>query len=147
MKSTLVLCDHVAVAEGKLYINGAGWNVNHSVTPPMGLAILIEIPWDRANTSVRFRVSLVDGDGQPVMQPGLGGEAPVQIEGDLEVGRPAGVTPGSALNMPIALNVPPLNLFPGSRFEWRLVVDDAIDDQQVAAFTTRPQPPQSPGQI
>jgi hypothetical protein len=139
MKATLVLCDHVAVADGKLYINGGGWNVTGPKTSPMGLAILVEVPLDRANQSVPFRVSLVDADGHPVTQPSPGGDASVQIEGQLEVGRPAGATPGSALNVPLALNLPPMQLPPSSRFEWRLVVDDVEDHQLVVPFTTRPE--------
>ena len=27
VKLTMLLCDHATVAEGKLYINGAGWSV------------------------------------------------------------------------------------------------------------------------
>ena len=88
----------------------------------ISLAILIEVPWDEANTEHRLRAYLLTEDGQPVSAPH--GEA-LEVDGGFEVGRPPGVKPGSTLNTPLAINFNALALEPGG-YEWRLEVDDAL---------------------
>jgi hypothetical protein len=88
----------------------------------ISLAILIEVPWDEANTEHRLRTYLLTEDGQPVSAPH--GE-PLEVDGGFEVGRPPGVKPGSTLNTPLAINFNALTLEPGG-YEWRLEVDDAL---------------------
>jgi hypothetical protein len=107
LDATLLLCDHAEAVGGKLYINGGGWNVllRPGVPVNISLAILIEVPWDEANTEHRLRTYLLTEDGQPVSAPH--GE-PLEVDGGFEVGRPPGVT-----------------LEPGG-YEWRLEVDDAL---------------------
>jgi hypothetical protein len=41
----------------------------------------------------------------------------------VEVGRPAGIAPGSLLDASFVMNVPPLALSPG-RYEWRLEIGE-----------------------
>lgn len=136
MDAIFLLADHAAVAEGKLYMNGAGWTLTDATTPPMGLALLFEVPWDGTNKPVTFTLALVDEDGQAVMQPGLVGEAPVEIQGDFEVGRPVGAKHGAPFNAPIAVNIGPLRLTPNTRYEWLV----RIDGKKIASasFSTRP---------
>jgi hypothetical protein len=124
MEATLLLCDHAEAVGGKLYINGGGWNVllRPGVPVNVSLAILIEVPWDEANTQHRLRAYLLTEDGAPVGGPY--GE-PLQVDGEFEVGRPAGVKPGSTLNTPLAINFNALALDAGG-YEWRLEVDDAL---------------------
>lgn len=143
MKVTMLLCDHAAVSEGKLYINGGGWSITGPGAVSMGIAILISVPWDRANTPVQFQLRLVQEDGAPVMQEGPLGPAPVELSGEFEVGRPAGLRRGSPLDVPLAINLPPLPLTPGQRFSWELSIEgeDTSDDWHLA-FTTREMPPQ-----
>ena len=68
MEATLLLCDHAEAIGGKLYINGGGWNVLLRPGAPvnLSLAILIEVPWDEANTQHRLRAYLLTEDGEPV---------------------------------------------------------------------------------
>ena len=95
MEATLLLCDHAEAVGGKLYINGGGWNVllRPGVPVNVSLAILIEVPWDEANTQHRLRAYLLTEDGAAV--GGAFGE-PLQVDGEFEVGRPPGVKPGRA---------------------------------------------------
>ena len=88
----------------------------------VSLAILIEVPWDEANTQHTLRAYLLTEDGAPVAGP-LGD--PLSVEGDFEVGRPPGVKPGSTLNSPLAINFNALSL-DGGGYEWRLEVDGAL---------------------
>ena len=54
-----------------------------------------------------------------------GEEAPIVFLDDIEfeVGRPAGIKPGTPLELPLAVNSGPLPLEPGGRYEWRLSID------------------------
>jgi hypothetical protein len=124
MDATLLLCDHAEAVGGKLYINGGGWNVllRPGVPVNVSLAILIEVPWDEADTQHRLRAYLLTEDGEAVSGPH--GDA-LEVEGDFEVGRPPGLKPGSTLNTPLAINFNALTLDSGG-YEWRLEVDDAL---------------------
>jgi hypothetical protein len=64
------------------------------------------------------------------------GEEPVEVRGDFEVGRPAGLPQGASLDLPLAVSVPPLQLKPDGRFVWRLVVDGEADENLTVSFTT-----------
>lgn len=134
----MMLCDYAAVAEGKFYISGGGWTVTGPAPSPSGLAILISLPWVMANQKVEFAVRLLREDGQPVTQPGPLGDTPIAIEGDFEVGRPPGVKPGTPLDVPLAMNVPPLPLPTGERFSWELTIDGKHHEDWHVAFSTRP---------
>jgi hypothetical protein len=50
--------------------------------------------------------------------------------------RPAGLTPGSEINVPIAFNTV-LQLPPGARFTWVLEIDGQADDEWRLSFATR----------
>ena len=84
MKLTMLLCDHVAAAEGKLYVNGAGWTQTGPEPMPSAIAVLVEVPWDRTNRSIGFQLTLRHEDGQDVLQPGPAGPMPERsrIAGD-----------------------------------------------------------------
>ena len=64
-------------------------------------------------------------DGGAVLLPTANGNAAVRAQGELEVGRPAGIAPGSPLDASFAMNVPPLPLPPG-RYEWHVTVAEQI---------------------
>lgn len=138
MRATLILCDAAQVAEGKLYILGGGWDVTGPTPAPSAVAILLHVPWDRTNHRLSFRLSLMHQDGQPVQQPGpTGAHIPIAIDGDFEVGRPAGIAHGTSIPAPFAVSVPPLPLPPGQRFEWRLEIEGQGREEWTLPFSTR----------
>jgi hypothetical protein len=139
MKVTMLLADHAQAAEGKLNIIGAGWTMVGPAPAPFAIAILFEVPWDRANEEHEFRLELVDSDGDPVLVPTPDGEAPLVLEGQFEVGRPPGVRRGTPLPFPLAINMGPQPLAPGGRYEWRLTVDEESDEDWRLPFSTRPE--------
>lgn len=152
MKATLLLCDHAQVAEGKLFISGGGWSVTGPGPISSAIAVLILVPWDRANSKVSFVIRLLQEDGQPVQQPGPVGPVAVEIGGEFEVGRPPGVKPGTPLDVPLAINIPPLVLPPDQRFSWELSIDGETDEDWHLSFSTRPIPTMTlgglgPGQV
>lgn len=139
----MMLCDHATVAEGKLYINGGGWAQTGPVPTPSVIAMLIDVPWDETNMPLSFDLSLHGEDGQPVMQQGPMGPAPIEVDGQFEVGRPAGVAQGTPITVPLAINVQPILLAPGQRFVWELRVGGRTEQDWRLAFSTRQAPPQS----
>jgi hypothetical protein len=134
IEAQLILCDHaVADPAGKVHMLGAGWSVTGTPTSPQAVAILIKVPWDRANQQLTFALRLLDSDGHQVQLAGAQGPVPIANEMTLEVGRPAGVAPGSPLDASMAVNIQPLPLSPG-RYEWRLEFDG---DSRSASFQVR----------
>src|SRR4051794_22254181 len=123
MKVTMMLADHVQVADGKLFVSGGGWSWI-SVGSPFGIALLVEVPWDRLNEKHKLRLELVDADGQPVIVAGPMGEKPVLIEGEFVGGRHPEHVPGTPLTMPVPFNVGPgMPLDAGQRYRWQLTIN------------------------
>ena len=142
MKATLLLADSAQAVAGKLYILGGGWSVTGPEPCPSAVVIYVQVPWDQANTKHRWKLELLDSDGEPVKFPDENGDhQPFALDGELEVGRPAGLKAGSPLDAPVALNFGPLPLPPGGRFEWRFSIDGHSDEDWRLAFSTRPAPP------
>jgi len=139
VKVTMILADSAQASESKLYILGGGWDFIGPAPSPSAIAMLFLVPWDQTNRKHVFRLELVDSDGEPVVLPTpMGGEEPVAVTGDFEVGRPPGVPAGSSLNVPVAINFGPLPLEPGRRYEWRLTVDKQSLEDWRLAFNVRP---------
>ena len=86
VRVTLLLADSAQVADRKLYVLGGGITLIGPRPQPLGVAIRIEVPWDRANISHTWRLDLLDEDGRPVTF----GEKAVVVTGRFEAGRPAG---------------------------------------------------------
>ena len=121
----VILCD-AAVADpaGKLHMLGAGWSLTGSPTAPQAVAMLIKIPWDRANQRIKLSLRLLDPDGRQISLTGIDGSLiPIGHEGEIEAGRPPRAAPGSMLDAALAVSVPPMPLMPG-RYEWRLDIGD-----------------------
>jgi hypothetical protein len=142
IRATLLLADSAQAVGGKLYILGGGWNIIGPNPTPSAVAMYVEIPWDLTNVKHHWRLELLDSDGQPAMTPTPVGEQPVVLEGELEVGRPLGIQPGVGLGVPMAINLGPLPLQPGSRYEWRLSINDDTDENWRLPFSTRLAPEQ-----
>lgn len=141
MRVTMLLCDYCQALDGKLYIMGGGWSVTGPQPAPFGIALLFQVPWDETNRPHVFRLELLTADGDPVLAPGPDGPQPLVVQGEFEVGRPAGLKPGTPLDFPVAFNSGPQPLPLGTRFEWRLTVDGEARDEWRLAFSTRPPAP------
>lgn len=137
----VILCQSAAVdgSVGTLHMLGAGWSITGTPTSPQSVALLIKVPWDRANEKLHIKVELVTADGTPVVLPGPAGPQTIVAEADLEVGRPAGVAAGSPLDAAMALNFMPMPLSAG-RYQWRV---DIAGTEQAESFAVRQGGPQS----
>lgn len=134
----MLLCDHVNVAEGKLYINGGGWTLTGPNPTPMGIALLIGVPWSSVDTDVNFTLTLVMTDGQPVLAPSHLGGAPISIQGNVHVNSPEGMSLGAHVDVPLAINFPALELPSGQRLIWELELNGGRDSDWRLPFHTRP---------
>jgi hypothetical protein len=136
----MLLADAAQAVDGKLYILGGGWSVIGPEPSPMAIAIKIEVPWSETNQPHPWHLQLVDGDGQPVMAQTPEGERPVVVGGQFEVGRPAGIVPGTPIDVPMAIGLGALPLPAGRRLVWQLFIDGETQLEWQAAFSTRPAP-------
>ena len=139
MRVTMLLADHAAIAEGKLYINGGGWSVRTAAPTPMFLALKFDVPWDLAGRPIAVEIRLIDEDGHPVTWPPAQSGQPVSFTGRLEVRQPQGLSPGAPIDAAWVVRVPPLALPAGRRFSWRLAVDGHQRTDWVIEFATRPE--------
>lgn len=112
------LADSVAgPGDGKIYVQGGGWNVLHAVTlparhPRVGIAALVKVPYLLANNEPhRFQLHLEDSDGAvlPLGEAPPGSETPDgklrRISAEFAVGRPVGVEPGDEQVVGLAINL------------------------------------------
>lgn len=131
---TVLLCDAAQVAEGKLYVLGGGWTLCGPGAFQHALAIKVEVPWGEANRRHVLDAVLVDEDSRPVRL----GQPPTEVrfQGTFEVGRPPGLPPGTRLDVPLAVNFPPLDLPAGAGYAWAV----SINGQELrrVRFRTRP---------
>ena len=136
----MLLADYVVVSDGKLTIVGGGWSQTGPEPAPFGIGLLIQVPWDQANTPHQFTVQLLDADGAAVSfdedDPDNESDQSVEFGGEFEVGRPPGLKPGTPLDFPVAVNSVPLPLEPG-RYEWRLTIDEQSRQDWTLPFTVR----------
>lgn len=130
---TTLLCDYAQVADGKLFISGGGWSVVGPGPFTHGLAIKVLVPWGEANRVHVLRAVLQDEDGHPAVLGDAGAE--IRFESQFEVGRPPGLPPGTALDLPMALNIGPIALPAGHGFAWSITIDEGPTDH--VPFRTR----------
>ena len=133
----MMLADAAQEVGGKLYILGGGWSLTGPGPAPMAIALKIEVPWDRTNERHQLLLELLDEDGLPIAVQGPDGNLPLQVTGNLEVGRPPGVKPGTPIDSALAIGFGPVPLEPGRRYQWRLSIDGETAEDWVIGFSTR----------
>lgn len=137
MKVTMMLANHVEVHNGLFYIHGGGWTVTGPEPTRMGLAILVQVPWDKTNLEHRWKLELVDADGLPVVLEDA--EGPLfSVEGAFEVGRPSGIKAGTPMDMPMSFDLSGMPIPAGGRYRFQLWINDQTDSHWQVAFSTRP---------
>lgn len=138
MEAHVLLADFAQVDQaGKVNALGIGWGVTTSPTPHMAVIVMVKVGWNEANRPHRMILSLLTADGEhAVTVPGPVGEqlVPLHVEGEFQVGRPAGLPEGSTLDHALAVNLAAgVSLLPG-RYEWRLTIDGHVEETWRAAF-------------
>lgn len=127
----LILADAAQAVSGKLYMLGGGWSTLHPLTLPfthqVGVAVGFRVPWQETNQVHRLEIAVVTADGNPVLPP---------LQGQLEMGRPPGLRPGSDQTVVMAMNA-------NAKFErdGRYEVQVRVEDQLVKTVTFDVAPP------
>lgn len=140
MNVTLILADAAQEVGGKLYILGGGWSLTGPEPTPMALAIKIGVPWDQANRKHQFRIALLGEDGERPQMIGPDGQVQIsemEFGGDLEVGRPPGLPPGTEIDAAMAITLMPMPFIPGRGYVWRLEINGESRDHWQLAFRVR----------
>jgi hypothetical protein len=142
----MLLCDSAQVADGKLYILGGGWSITGPMPVPSAVAVKLLVDWHELSQAHHWELFLEDADGGPVMIETPEGAQPIEMRGDFSVAQPTGVPEGSPVDVPMAVNLGPLQLVPSSRYSWRFVVDGESLPGASVSFTTRAaeEPPTEP---
>ena len=134
-----VLADAVAVAEGKHYIHGGGWDTLWARSfpathPGLGVAVRLRLPWEETNQQLALEVDLVKDEKNDSILP-------EPIRGIVNAERPPHAPPGSDLVLHLALS------FTNLRFEGpgSYIVVLRIDGEPLAEsrFNVMP-PPEAP---
>ncbi|MCU1484062.1 MAG: hypothetical protein JWN67_808 [Actinomycetia bacterium] len=129
----VLLADYAAVADGKLTLVGAGFDWFSVPGPPtFGVGILVHVPWNETNNPHRWRLRLVDADGQPFRAPD---GSVVEVGDRFELGRPSGVPAGAPLTLPLACNLQGLAFTTAGRWIVQLLLDDRANPIGDAGFT------------
>lgn len=123
MRATMLLCDGAQEVGGKLYVLGGGWtNLLQPDTPAsMALAIIIHFDWNETNRKHPLELELQTDEGEVVEVE----EKPVRVTTSVEVGRPAGVKPGTEINATLASSFLGISL-PAGGYVWLLRSGQAI---------------------
>lgn len=130
-----ILCDSAAVADGKLYLQGAGWNMLGTGSfpfqqPRIGLAVVIGVPYTGTNQNHTLSVNLEHEDGQPFRlgslseaEPQPDEPAPAGISAQFNVGRPSTIQPGDAQVLPFAINLDQLRFDAPGAYSFVIKID------------------------
>ena len=95
----LMIADGAEVVGNKLYLLGGGWNnLNVRQSFPfsrqIGIALAFNVPWAETNERRAFELEILTEDGVSLHKVG----------GNLEVGRAAGIQPGTDQRVQMAAN-------------------------------------------
>jgi hypothetical protein len=136
MRATMVLADYAQVADGKLFISGAGWSSCAPGAAPCSVAVIFHVPWHETDRRTDFSLRLIDSGGRAVVQPGSLDGMPVQVNGHFEARRLPDMSPGAELNVPMSFNIV-LQLEPSMRYSWVLEIEGQSEDYWQVTFATR----------
>ena len=135
MEATALLADSVVVAEGKLFVQGAGWDQINTFQlptrhPRLGIALVIRVPYTETNIQHNFELRLEDPDGKMVplgeAPPGTTEDGKVRrLGGQFTVGRPPQLGAGDEQVVPIAVNLDGLQFGLSGTYRIVLAVDGA----------------------
>jgi hypothetical protein len=115
-----MLADAAAVAGGKLYVHGGGWDSISveslpAVHPSMAVVWVFQVEYAEALQDIPFSVELVDEDNASL---------DVRLEAVINVGHPPGSRPGAPTFMPLQWTLPLLNLPRAGGYRFRICVGE-----------------------
>lgn len=126
----LLLANHAETVNGLLYLCGAGWTDHHravvrgapSPISHLGIAVSVTVPWMQTNIQHTVTVNVEDQDGKMI----------AKVVGQINVGRPPQLPPGSA--QPVMIGLPLDITFPHEG-TYRLIAElDGVGQAKTWAF-------------
>jgi hypothetical protein len=101
----LILADSAQVVANKLYLLGGGWdriaaNKGFPFDQHCAIAIAVKVPWNETNQKHTFEVEFLSED-QNTEEP----KSIAKINGQFEVGRPAGIPMGQDQRIQLAIDM------------------------------------------
>ncbi len=110
-----VLCDSAVVAEGKLYVQGGGWNVLGTqqfpfIQPRISLGAVVTVPYTKTNQNHLLSIQLRNEDNEsvaigPAVEKDGDVQRPMHIGAQFNIGRPAILQAGDSQMLPFAVNL------------------------------------------
>lgn len=95
----IILADHAETLNNKLYLMGGGWQTLTVNTLPaphtLAVAVAFSVPGDETNQIHDIQIEVADQDGKSLLT----------LDGQFEVGRPAGIPKGGAQRVQMAINM------------------------------------------
>jgi hypothetical protein len=128
------LADSVVAAEGKLFAQGAGWNIINAPSMPfrmprIGFGAIVRVPYGSTNQMHSFTIQMVDSDENPIpigdAPPGtdLPDNKVRQLTGQFNIGRPPQLPMGDEQIVPIAVNFDGLSFDQPNQFSLVFSID------------------------
>jgi hypothetical protein len=101
----LILADSAQVIGNKLYVLGGGWDTlnvaaGFPVQQQFALALSVRVPWNETNQKHAVEVEGL-GEQPSTEEP----KSLFKVNGQFEVGRPAGIRPGQDQRIQLAIGV------------------------------------------
>jgi hypothetical protein len=148
-----IICDSAASAEGKLYIQGGGWNILMSPVfpfsqPRIGVGAIVSVPYHATNKNHVLELRLEDQDGErlpigPTVMSDIDGttKSPMGIKAQFNLGRPPILQAGDSQNIPMAINLDQLVFQSPGAYSFVLT----INNEEMERLTFRVLGPASAG--
>jgi hypothetical protein len=101
----LILADSAQVNANKLYLLGGGWdrltvNKDFPFNQHCAIALSVKVPWNDTNQKHTFEIEVLSEDQNMEEQKNI-----AKIQGQFEVGRPAGIPAGQDQRIQLAIDM------------------------------------------
>lgn len=97
----IIMADSAEVVNGKLYLMGGGWdrlivNQPFPFQQVISIAVSFSVGWDETNIRQPMEIRIEDMEGKQL----------ARVNGNIEAGRPRGITPGKSQRVQLAFKLP-----------------------------------------
>jgi hypothetical protein len=105
---------------------GLGWSTSSAPTPQHVLIVFAEVEWSEIGGEFPIQAELIDSDGTRVAKT---------EESTINAQRNPVHPEGTPVTIPFIATIPPLDLTPGQRYQWRVSIGGEMHEDWLAGFT------------